>query len=66
MIQTADPIYVFYLEVDPVDSIADVLEHALVGHEEVAVFETSFTAEGGSKDTHVHSRRTGHIFTEGF
>lgn len=34
-----------YLEVDPVDGIADVLEHALVGHEEVAVFEASFTAE---------------------
>lgn len=41
-----------YLEVDPVHSISDVLEHALVGHEEVPVFEPSLTATG----THyVHS-----------
>lgn len=31
---------------DPVNSIADILEHALIGHEEVAMLEASFTAEG--------------------
>lgn len=35
-----------YLEVDPVNSVTDVLEHALIGHEEVAVLEASFTAGG--------------------
>lgn len=35
-----------YLEVDPVDSVPDILEHALIGHEEVAVLEASFTAAG--------------------
>lgn len=35
-----------YLEVDPVHSVADVLEHTLVGHEEVAVLEARFTAAG--------------------
>lgn len=39
-----------YLEVDPVDSVADVLEHTLVGHEEVAVLEARFTA-GGEEQT---------------
>lgn len=51
---------------DPVNSIPDILEHAFKGHEEVAIFEASFTAGEGSKDTHVHSRRTGHSFIEGF
>lgn len=47
-----------YLEVDPVDGVADVLKHALVGHEEVAVFEASLAAAGvwgveggGGRDT---------------
>lgn len=31
---------------DPVDSVADILEHALIGHEEVAVLEAGFAAEG--------------------
>lgn len=31
---------------DPVDGVADILEHALIGHEKVAIFEASFTAEG--------------------
>lgn len=35
-----------YLEVDPVNSVSDILEHTLVGHEEVAVLEASFTAGG--------------------
>lgn len=35
-----------HLEVDPVDGVADVLEHALIGHEEVAIFEAAFTAGG--------------------
>lgn len=35
-----------YLEVNPVHSISDILEHALVGHEEVPVFESSLTATG--------------------
>lgn len=35
-----------YLEVDPVNSVTDILEHALIGHEEVAVLEASFTAGG--------------------
>lgn len=34
------------LEVNPVDGVADILEHALVGHEEVAVFEASLAAAG--------------------
>lgn len=37
---------VSYLEVDPVNSVTDILEHALIGHEEVAVLEASFTAAG--------------------
>lgn len=35
-----------YLEVDPVNSVTDILEHALIGHEEVAILEASFTATG--------------------
>lgn len=31
---------------DPVDSVADILEHALIGHEEVAVLEAGFAAAG--------------------
>lgn len=31
------------LEVNPVHTIADILEHALVGHEKVTVFEASLT-----------------------
>lgn len=31
------------LEVNPVHAIADILEHALVGHEKVTVFEASLT-----------------------
>lgn len=38
------------LEVDPVHAVPDVLEHALVGHEEVAVFEASLTAAGEGRD----------------
>lgn len=33
-----------HLEVDPVHAIPHVLEHALIGHEEVAIFEASLTA----------------------
>lgn len=36
-----------YLEVNPVHRVPNVLEHALVGHEEVAVLEARFTARGG-------------------
>ena len=43
-----------YLEVDPVDGVADVLEHALVGHEEVAIFEAGFTA-GGEEQRHTRT-----------
>lgn len=35
-----------YLKVNPVHSISDILEHALVGHEEVPIFESSLTATG--------------------
>lgn len=35
-----------YLEVNPVDSVSDILKHALVGHEEVSVLKTLFTAKG--------------------
>lgn len=38
-----------HLEVDPVDGVADVLEHALIGHEEVAILEAGFTAGGGEQ-----------------
>jgi len=42
--------------VDPVDGIADVLEHALEGHEEVSILEAPLTAEREEgRDTH---RRT--------
>lgn len=30
---------------NPVHSISNILEHTLVGHEEVAIFEASLTAE---------------------
>lgn len=41
---------------DPVDGIADVLEHALEGHEEVSILEAPLTAEREEgRDTH---RRT--------
>lgn len=35
-----------YLEMNPVNGITDILEHALVGHEEVAVFEAGVAADG--------------------
>lgn len=44
-----------HLEVDPVDGIADVLEHALVGHEEVSIFEAGFTA-GGEEQRHTRTQ----------
>lgn len=37
------------LEVNPVHTIADILEHALVGHEKVAVFEAGLTTAEGIK-----------------
>lgn len=43
------------LEVDPVDGVADILEHALIGHEEVAIFEASFTA-GGEEQRHTRTQ----------
>lgn len=39
-----------HLEVDPVHAVPDVLEHALIGHEEVAIFEASLTAAGEGQD----------------
>lgn len=44
-----------HLEVDPVDGVADVLEHALVGHEEVAILKASFTA-GGEEQRHTRTQ----------
>lgn len=38
-----------YLKVHPVDSVPNVLEHALEGHEEVPVFEACLTAKGIEK-----------------
>lgn len=35
----------FYLEVNPVHCIPHILEHALVRHEQVSIFEASFTAK---------------------
>lgn len=35
-----------HLEVDPVHGVPDVLEHALKGHEEVAIFEARLTTAG--------------------
>lgn len=35
-----------HLEVDPVHAVPHVLEHALKGHEEVAVFEARLTTAG--------------------
>ncbi len=46
---------VSYLEVDPVDGVTDVLEHALIGHEEVAIFEAGFTA-GGEEQRHTRAQ----------
>lgn len=39
----------FYLEMNPVDTVSDVLEHALVGHEKVTIFEASLTTNGDSE-----------------
>lgn len=47
-----------HLEVDPVDGVADVLEHALVGHEEVAVFEAGLAAAGEEEEQR-HTRAVG-------
>lgn len=33
----------FYLEMNPVHAVSDVLEHAFVGHEKVSIFEASLT-----------------------
>lgn len=55
-----------YLEVDPVDGVADVLEHALEGHEEVAIFKASLTAEVRGEERDTQSQWTGQGQTESF
>lgn len=47
-----------HLEVDPVHAVPDVLEHALKGHEEVAVFEARLTAAGTGRSTHALDTHT--------
>lgn len=47
-----------HLEVDPVYGVADVLEHALVGHEEVAVLEARLAAAGEEEEQR-HTRAVG-------
>lgn len=43
---------------NPVNSVTDVLEHALVGHEEVTVFEAGLTAVGEEEEQR-HTRAVG-------
>lgn len=51
---------------DPVDGVADVLEHALEGHEEVAIFKASLTAEVRGEERDTQSQWTGQGQTESF
>ena len=48
-----------HLEVDPVDGVADVLEHALIGHEKVTIFEASLTTTDSKNHVHIRVCTTG-------
>lgn len=48
---------------NPVHAISDVLEHALVGHEKVTIFEASLTTTGNSKKSVIN---LGLLIKEGY
>lgn len=40
---------------NPVHAISDILEHALVGHEKVTIFEASLTTTGNDKKSVINA-----------
>ena len=42
-----------HLDMDPVHGVADILEHALVGHEQISIFEASLTTTNGEGGRHL-------------